>query len=95
MKKRKGLSYSVIPQRGKILSMDQTDWNEMTELDQRVYKRLKRRNYSAEQLNSDLNVPLIDIWHSLDKPLMRKYIFRKSLFMWGLITDYQRDRLYH
>lgn len=95
MKKRKGLSYSMIPQKGKILTMDPDDWKEMDELDRKVYRLLKQRNYSAEQLNLKISVPLKDIWNSLDKPLMRKYIFRKTLFIWGLITYYQRDQLYH
>lgn len=75
--------------------MDPDDWKEMDDLDKKVYKLLKQRNYSAEQLNRQIPVPLKDIWNSLDKKLMRKYIFRKSLFMWGLITEYQRDQLFN
>jgi hypothetical protein len=85
----------MIPQKGQILPMDPDDWKEMDDLDRNVYNLLKQRNYSAEQLNRQITVPLEDIWNSLDKKLMRKYIFRKSLYMWGLITEYQRDQLFN
>lgn len=93
-------AYAAIPMSGPIVKMDQTDWHHhMTLLDQAIYKlfwRYYTHRCTPERLQIALkkscgfpDVTLKDVWLSLDKPVMRKYVFRMGKFMWALLTEGQ------
>ena len=100
-KQKRYKSYAAIPMSGPLVKMNQGDWHmQMTLLDKSVY-RLFRRHYprflSPEELTVMLkkfyceSVALTDVWASLDKPVMRKYIFRLKKYLWALLTQKQVD----
>ena len=80
------------------LQVDETTWKtEMTDIDRIVYTQFKRyypKPFSPEALLDILQrryrrpeAQLQDVWRSLDSPVMMRYIFRKNLNFWFLITD--------
>lgn len=82
------------------LQVDQKTWKtEMTDIDRILYTQFKRhypKPFSPEALLDILQrryrrpeAQLQDVWRSLDSPVMMRYIYRKNLNFWFLITKDQ------
>lgn len=84
------------------LQVDSNTWKtEMTDIDRILYTQFKRyhpKPFSPEALLDILQrryrrpeTQIQDVWRSLDGPVMMRYIFRKNLNFWFLITEAQKQ----
>lgn len=99
-KRKRVKAFAAIPMSGPIVKMNQMDWHhEMAPLDQAIYKLFwlyathqcspERLHMALKKSRSFPDLTLKDVWDSLDKPVMRKYVFRMGKFLWALLTEGQ------